>query len=171
MTVTTIIDGIVEKKTTLNMTVQQISDASGVPKSTVDNILRKSVTNPSMQNILDIAAAVGYDISGADESNLDEISDPYVKYIVISHKKSIDTILAQSNAHSRSMMRIIRFLCVALIILLLLFFGIVGAIAWVIHYDLTHLDIGWIQAVNSGYRSAAFDALLAVSDWLGRLWA
>lgn len=171
MTVTNIIDGILERKNDLKMTVQQISDASGVPKSTVDNILRKSVTNPSMQNVLDIAAAVGYDIGGEEDKTLEAITDPYVRYIIISNKRHTDALVAQSNAHNKSLMRIITILCVALIILLLLFLAVIGGIAWVIHYDLTHLDRGWIQAINNGYHTTAVDALLSVADWIGKIWA
>lgn len=171
MDVSTIVDGILERKTALGMTVQQISDASGVPKSTVDNILRKAVNNPSAQNILDIASAVGYDIGGGADKELEAITDPCIRYIVASNKRHTDALVSQSNAHNKSLMRIITILLIALIILLLMFLAVMGGIAWIIHYDLTNLDRGWIQAINSGYHTAAVDALLSVVDWMGKIWA
>jgi len=47
MNVSEIIDGMIQK-TASNMTNQQIADASGVPKSAVDRILRKETSNPDV---------------------------------------------------------------------------------------------------------------------------
>ena len=67
MTTADIIDGIIQKKNAIGMTNQQLSDASNVPKATVDRIIRRDTPNPSMQTILDLAAAVGYSFSNHPE--------------------------------------------------------------------------------------------------------
>ena len=61
MEVSMIIDGINARKAAVQMTNQQIADASGVPKPTVDRILRKSTDNPSIHSVMAIAKAVGYE--------------------------------------------------------------------------------------------------------------
>lgn len=59
-----IVDGINARKELLKATNQQISDASGVSKSTVDRILRKQECYiPNAQNLLDIVNTVGYEFT------------------------------------------------------------------------------------------------------------
>lgn len=96
MTVSEIIDGIIERKNILNATVQQISDASGVPKSTVDNILRKAVANPQMQNVLDIANAVGYEFAHHEEIPA-EATDPQLRHIINVYEKRCEALEKESR--------------------------------------------------------------------------
>ena len=63
MTTPEILDGIFRKQTEIGMTNQQFSDASGVPKATIERIKRGDTANPTMQTVLDLAAAVGYSFS------------------------------------------------------------------------------------------------------------
>lgn len=96
MTVSDIIDGILERKNELGATVQQISDASGVPKSTVDNILRKAVANPQMQNVLDIANAVGYEFAPHEEKPIDT-TDPTLQQIIYVYEKRCEALEKESR--------------------------------------------------------------------------
>lgn len=61
MTTEEVIGGILARKAELNVTNAQIADASQVPKTTVDRILRGETQNPSFQSVLDIATAVGFE--------------------------------------------------------------------------------------------------------------
>ncbi len=54
-----LIDKLKELKAAKNMTVQQISDLSGVPASTVSRIFSGQTDNPTFQNISDIVVAMG----------------------------------------------------------------------------------------------------------------
>lgn len=96
MTVSEIIDGILERKAELNATIQQIADASGVPKSTVDNILRKSTANPTMQNVLDIANAVGYEFSPRGEKPI-ATNDPTLQQIIYVYEKRCEALEKESR--------------------------------------------------------------------------
>lgn len=167
MKVSDIVDGIVEKKKDLGLTVQQISDASGVPKSTIDSILRKEVQNPTMQNVLDIAEAIGYNLSGKPPAE-EGITDPYVKHIISIYEARIQSGVALNNMNRKHDARIIRILCIALVVMAVLFLLVIGGVVWVWHYDFTHLDRGWITAEAAGYFSTG-NLLLAVRDWIQNL--
>jgi len=96
MNASEVIDGIIQRKAALNMTSQQVADASGVPKSTVDKILRKETTNPGVQNVLDIADAVGYQIDGGN--NLPPFPADANQYIY-SVKKLNDKCFTEMRAN------------------------------------------------------------------------
>lgn len=144
MTVSEIIDGILERKAILNATIQQISDASGVPKSTVDNILRKSTANPTMQNVLDIANAVGYEFSAAKQ-NAPETDDVAMKQIIYIYEQRCADLeresrlkTVQSNLLMAEKTRWIKFLttlCLAL----------VAGIIIILLYDVTNPNVGWFR--------------------------
>lgn len=93
-----IIDGILDKMHESRINARQMADASGVPKSTVDRILRKETANPSLQNILDMAAAVGYQI-GAPIPKPPAVGDPdqYFEYINKVHADQVARMRAHYN--------------------------------------------------------------------------
>lgn len=62
-----IINGIFEKQKLLGLSNQQLADAANIPKTTLDRIKRKETQSPAMQTVLDLAAAVGYQIGGDDK--------------------------------------------------------------------------------------------------------
>lgn len=153
MTVSSIIDGIVERKNAMNMTVQQVADASGVPKSTVDNILRKTVTNPSMQNVLDIAAAVGYKFGEHTT-----FSEPSIQHIISMYEDRLTATSAQFNAERRNLIRTIRIIAIPLAVMVVFICGLFV-------YDFAHLDRGWIQEYLESY-GVISQAYLAVKTWI-----
>lgn len=164
MQISEIIDGIVAKKNEQKLTTQQIADASGVPKSTVDRILRGATENPSMQNVLDIANAVGY-VFGPQGSALSatpvpEMKDPMVQYIFKLYE---DRIRADRSAHNVQLAEKNRWLKLSLVLNIIL----IGCICGVLIYDVTHPDVGWfrrdlLQQSADGMRNM----LSAVCVWL-----
>jgi transcriptional regulator with XRE-family HTH domain len=63
MTTPEILDGIFQKQREIGMTNQQFSDASGVPKASIERIKRGDTANPTMDTILALSAAVGFTFS------------------------------------------------------------------------------------------------------------
>lgn len=173
MTVSDIIDGIITRKNTIGMTNQQLADASGVPKTTIDRVLRKETANPSMQTVLDLAAAVGYSFSNhpdqppATPAELG-IKDPMIQYLInvyenqcLSYEERIKRNTAHFNMLLHEKNRWIKFSLVLNIIL------VVFVVA-VLLYDVTHPDIGWFQRDMAYSQSQGLrDVLLSVKQFLG----
>lgn len=96
MTCDEIIDGILARKEVLNTTNQQIADASNVPKTTVDRILRKETQNPSIIPVLAIAEAVGYDFSQQEEIPV-EATDEKLQQIIYIYEKRCEALEKESR--------------------------------------------------------------------------
>lgn len=148
MTTSDIIDGIIQKKNAIGMTNQQLADASGVPKTTIDRILRHDTPNPSMQSILDLAAAVGFTFSNHPDQlppvpEEIKIGDPMIQHMINFYERQAITyeerlkrtaavynmMLAEKNRWIQSLSLIIGLLVVGFISLLLI--------------DLATPDLGW----------------------------
>lgn len=148
MTVTDIIDGVILKKNEIGMTNQQLADASGVPKSTVDKICRRDTSNPTMQTILDLAAAVGYSFSNHPDmispvSEEGNIKDPMVRQMIhyyerqaIAYEERIKRVTSHFNMMIAEKNRWIQTL--AIIIGL-----IIAGIVTILLIDLATPDVGW----------------------------
>ena len=85
MTTPEILDGIFRKQHEIGMSNQQFSDASQVPKATIERIKRGDTPNPGMQTILDLAAAVGYTFSNHPEQANPIPEDGTIKDPMIQH--------------------------------------------------------------------------------------
>lgn len=140
-----IVDGINARKELLKATNQQISDASGVSKSTVDRILRKQECYiPNAQNLLDIVNTVGYEFAApvdrpvvTDDAVLNQIILVYEKRCEdLARESRLKTV--QSNLVIAEKSKWIRFLT-------LLSLAFVAAIVLLLFYDVTRPDIGWIR--------------------------
>jgi len=175
MTTADIIEGIVAKKAEIQMTSQQLSDASGVPKSTVDRILRGDTPNPSMQTILDLAAAVGYSFGNHPQPepavhHAAGIKDPMVLQIISiyeSRGKSYEERIKRNTAHFNMLLseknRWIK-LSLTLNIILVIF------ICAVLLYDATHPDVGWIRDQLESFQSSGIrDAFWQLRDFCSGL--
>ena len=140
MNVCDIIDGINARKSAVGMTNQQIADASGVPKSTVDRVLSKRTENPTMQVILDIAGAVGYNMGGSPKlpaTDADHDSQ-YVRHIITMYESQIAAQERQYNRITAEKDRWIRTLAAII--------AVMGTgIFAVLLIDMTNPDFGWIQ--------------------------
>lgn len=140
-----IVDGINARKEYLKTTNQQIADASGVSKSTVDRILRKQECYiPNAQNLLDIANTVGYDFTVPDDRPV-VTDDAVLNQIIFVYEKRCEDLAreshlktVQSNLIIAEKTKWIRFLtCVSL--------AFVVGIVILLLYDVTRPDIGWIR--------------------------
>lgn len=134
-----IIDGINARKTALGMTNQQIADASQVPKSTVDRVLRKDTENPTMKVILDIAAAVGYDFSKPMSPVPDDTANgTYIRHIISMYESQLSGQERQYNLVTTEKNRWIKLLALINAILVL-------GIIIILLIDITNPTIGWFQ--------------------------
>lgn len=151
MEVFAIIDGINARKNALQMTNQQIADASGVPKSTVDRVLRKDTENPTMKVILDIANSVGYEFGkpaavqvpdgGQDSQYIRHIISMYESQLA-AHERNYNLVTSEKNRWIKILAFIVAILVAGLITILLI--------------DILNPSIGWIQREISYHRTAAF---------------
>lgn len=171
MTVAEIIDGIIAKKNLIGMSNQQLSDASGVPKPTIDRILRHDTTNPSMQTVLDLAAAVGFSFSNHPENTpalptQDSINDPMVVHLINVYEargQKYEERIKRNTAHFNMLLaeknRWLKF-SMSLNIILVVF------ICAILLYDATHPDIGWIRDQLAAYTGTDIrDIVIAVRNW------
>lgn len=175
MTTTDIIDGIIAKKNEIGMNAQQLADASGVPKSTIDRILRRDTANPSMQTILDLAGAVGYSFGNhPDHPPVTPteigIRDPMILHLIQVYEnrgKSYEERIKRNTAHFNMLLQEKnRWLKFSLTLNLVLVVFICGILV----YDVLHPDIGWIREqlaaiTGSGLRGV----VMAVKNWFNAL--
>lgn len=91
-----ILNSIFEKQKLLGLSNQQLADASGVPKPTIDRIKRKDTTNPSVQVVLDLAAAVGYQF-GAEEAPHKGDGERYAEHMVRMYEDRIARLRSHYN--------------------------------------------------------------------------
>lgn len=163
-----IIDGIIAKKNEMGMTNQQLADSSGVPKSTIDRILGGRTENPSLQNILDLANAVGYEFSrtpamppapivpGDSTAQMRAIYEDRIKAyerLIVRDQRHNNMLLAEKN----------RWIKVSLALNIILVIFIIG----VLIYDITHLDVGWVRHNElSQYTDGMRNMLSVFMNWL-----
>lgn len=148
MNVSELIQDIVKRKEEMKITSKMISDASSVPKSTVDRILRGETRDPSAQTILDMAYVVGYRLINdndrapqSDDSRIVEILERENRLKTVQH----NTLIAEKDRVISDKSKWIKFtVAVALGFAGLLILTWVG-IALLLHYDLTHTDIGFFR--------------------------
>lgn len=144
MTLETIIEGINARKTHLNATNQQIAEASGVSKTTVDRILAGKATSPCIQNVLDIANTVGYDFQKPEKEPV-ETTDPTLQNIIYAYEKRCEVLERESRLKTVQYNTIIagkdKWIGFLTTLTLILVAGIISVLV----YDLTHLDRGWVR--------------------------
>lgn len=175
MTTSNIIDGMIAKQNEIGFTNQQWSDASGVPKTTIDRIKRKETVNPSMQTILDMANAVGYTINSHPEQipavpQEIGIKDPMVQHLINVYEnrgRSYEERIKRNSAHYNQLLaeknRWIKF-SLTLNIILVVF------ICLILVYDVLHPDVGWIREQLAKYTGSRFeDAVISMKQWFSSL--
>ena len=172
MTTPEILDGIFRKQTEIGMTNQQFSDASGVPKATIERIKRGDTTNPTMQTILDMAAAVGYSFSNHPDTIApipedSKIRDPMTLHMIdyyerrgIAYEERIKRITAHFNMLLAEKNRWIKFSLVLNIILIVFLVSILIV-------DILHPDIGWVRDQLAQYTGSGLkEFVLKAVNWL-----
>lgn len=160
-----IIDGINARKNALEMTNQQIADASGVPKSTVDRVLRKDTENPTMKVILDIADAVGYEFGTPTTVQVPsgEQDSPYIRHIISMYESQLAAQERQYNLVTAEKNRWIKILAIIV--------GVLGiGVVSILLIDILNPTVGWIQRELSHYSAGNVnDVLLTVKTWFESL--
>ena len=125
-------------KMSKNLTIQEISEKSGVPSSTVSRIFSGQTDNPSFQNICDIVIAMG--------GSLDELAG--IKNTESTYHTNADThaILMQmcreriedKEREIKKWTRIIRILSIAFISLVIIIIAL-------LIYDVASPGMGYIR--------------------------
>lgn len=169
MTTADIISGILTKKQESGMTNQQLSDASGVPKSTVDRILSGRTDNPSLQNILDMANAVGYEFESrpALPSATTAAGDTtaHIRAIYEDRIQSYERLLARDQRHHNMILaEKNRWIVFSMALNIILVSFLVG----VLLYDLSNLDVGWVRDQMAAWeQGSVFEHLVRSFQRLG----
>lgn len=148
MTVHELLQDVVKRKETLKLTNQMISDASGVPKATVDRILRGDTPNPSMQTVLDIAYVVGYRLVNDNDAHTDGVDGQLVNMLLReSRLKTVqsNSLISAKNETIADKSHWVKFLTASTITFAVLLIVTWAGIALLLHYDITHLDIGYFR--------------------------
>lgn len=144
------------------LSYQDVADACGVSKATVHRTLTGITTEPSMQLVQNIAAAVQYCPPREIPVQADYSKDGYIAQLQATMQQQSDNNdrrVLQLHAHYNMLRaqdrRTIRYLAFALTLLIAAF------IVWLI-IDVTHPTVGWFQ------REIAHQggALLHVTEWL-----
>lgn len=166
----TVVAELDAQRAAMGMSYQDVADACGVSKATVYRAL-VGKTQPTMQLLHCIAAAVQYREKRPDilpEELTQEAYISFLKELVSQKDEDIDLRAKQLHAHYNKLLRRERrskTVWVVFTLLLLTIFVVLFL------YDFANLDRGWIQALQSGYKSTAYTALLAVRSWFCSLWA
>ena len=148
MTTPEILDGIFQKQREIGMTNQQFSDASGVPKATIERVKRGDTANPTMDTILAMSAAVGFTFSNHPEQIPPvppevQHKDPMVQHMINYYERQaqayeerikrvtshFNMLLAEKNRWIQTLATIIGIMIVSFVSLLLM--------------DIATPDLGW----------------------------
>lgn len=149
MTVRELIEDIAKRKEALKITNQMLSDASGVPKTTVDRILRGDTPNPSMQTVLDIAYVVGYRFINDNDAHADTVDNQLVDMLLReSRLKTVqsNSLISAKDRTIEDKSHWVKFLTASTITFAVLLIVTWAGIALLLHYDITHLDIGYFRS-------------------------
>lgn len=148
MTVSELLKEISRRKDDLNLTNRMISDASGVPKSTVDRVLRGETNDPSAQTVLDMAFVVGFRLVNDNDQTPDAVDGQLVSLLERENRlKTVQSnaLLAAKDRTIEDKSRWVRFLTASTISFAVLLVITWAGIALLLHYDLTHLDMGYFR--------------------------
>ena len=140
------------RRTSLNMSYQNIADACNVSQATIIRIFKRQ-TEPTMAMLQKISAAVKYEPKREEIVLTGYTQEDYIRFLQRSleyEKEEQNIRIAQQEAHYNMLLnqktRTIQYLAIVL--------GIVAVflVAWLI-IDVTHPTVGWIQR-DVAYRGA-----------------
>lgn len=112
------------------LTIQQISDKSGVPVSTVSRILNGETDNPSYRHVADMVIAMG--------GSLDELEGIEHHYDTHTHEKHHEKVIALYERSLTTKNKWLKALFIALMAFVTVFVAIVII-------DILHGDIGFVR--------------------------
>ena len=148
MTTQEILDGIFRKQHEIGMTNQQFSDASGVPKASIERIKRGDTANPTIETILSLSAAVGFTFSNHPEQltpvpDEAKIRDPMTQHMIsfyerqaIAYEERLKRQMAHFNMLLAEKTRTIHVLAVIIGLMITGFISI-------LLIDLATPELGW----------------------------
>lgn len=145
MTANELLLDIASRKDGLGLTNQMISDASSVPKSTVDRLLRGDTNDPRADAVLSMAYVVGYHlVNDNDEQDADKL------IMMLERENRLKTVqsnslLAAKNRTIEDKSNWVKFLTATTIAFALMLVITWALIALLLHYDLTHSSVGYFQ--------------------------
>lgn len=137
MRIASIIAEINTKKAENGMTNQQISDASGVPKPTVDRVLRGGTDEPRAQTLLDIAAVFDYDLVQSQQPDAAR-DDAHAQQIAALYESQLADLRRQLNITRAEKARSIHILGWIVAVLVLGIFAILLV-------DALNPTVGWFR--------------------------
>lgn len=124
-------------KNASGLTLQQISDKSGVPLTTVSRIMQGTTENPEFDIVCKLVRAMGGSLDELDE---DKVRAEAPEALTQLYERGI----AYRDRKIQHLGGIIFIMVTVMIIVLLAIIGILV-------YDMTHLDRGWITGfIGSG---------------------
>lgn len=145
MTANELLLDIASRKDGLGLTNQMISDASSVPKSTVDRLLRGETSDPRADTVLNMAYVVGYHlVNDNDEQDADKLINMLERENRLKTVQS-NSLLAAKNRTIEDKSHWVKFLTATTIAFALLLVITWAGIALLLHYDLSHLDTGYFR--------------------------
>lgn len=147
-----------------NMSYQQLADACGVSKSTIYRTI-SGATEPTVQLIQSIAAAVQYEPDAPETFPSDFTQDSYIAYLqnrIIQKDADQKAHVRQLHAHYNMLMRQARREKIVWMVLAIAF-----ALTFValFLYDFANLDRGWIQRMYGGFQSVWSNSFLSAVPW------
>lgn len=137
MRIASIIAEINTRKAESGMTNQQISDASGVPKPTVDRVLRGGTDEPRAQTLLDIAAVFDYDLVQSQQPDAAR-DDTHAQQIAALYESQLADLRRQLNITRAEKARSIHILGWIVAVLVLGIFAILLV-------DALNPTVGWFR--------------------------
>lgn len=150
-------------RTAQNLSYQNVADACNVSQATIFRAFKRQ-TEPTLELLQKIAAAVGYEPDREPLVLQDYTQDAYVEFLQRSiaaekeeHRLREARTEARHNMLMRQKNRTITYLSA------ILFLFAIGFITWLI-VDITHPTVGWIQ------REAAYHSNSTGTTW-DLLWA
>lgn len=112
------------------LTIQQISDKSGVAVSTISRILSGETDNPSYRHVADIVIAMG--------GSLDELEGIEPHYDTHTHEKHHANIVTLYERMVERQRRYIKFLFFTLL-------GLVGIFVLIVLFDVLNGNVGFVR--------------------------
>lgn len=163
-----LIPDLEKKRKELELSYQNIADSCNVSQSTIIRLFKRD-GDPSFSTLQKVVATLQYEFVQTPIAPANTTSEQYTQYLIDciaferkDKKIRLEQQEAKSNRRQKEIQREKRFWMGLAIVL-----GTIFVILFV--YDFAHLDRGWIQAMQGGYKSTAYDAFLAVKSWLKNL--
>lgn len=127
---------LVEMKNACNLSVIEISEKSGVSKSTVSRIVSGQCEGTSIQNISDVVTAMGfamYNLFDPANGKKDEKLGFYEKALDMAN--CCNEYLRIDNAYQKKMVHGLLVACAVL----------VSIFVFIVLYDILNPNVGWIR--------------------------